>query len=230
MTQIKLTKQLGALKLAVDVELPPQGLTVFFGPSGSGKTSVVNLMSGLMKPDAGYIKVGDHVLFDSEKKFSVPPFKRRIGYIFQEARLFPHLTVRANLNYGYSDGLQIRFDEVVELLGIEHLLARRPHHLSGGEKQRVAIGRSLLTNPNLLLMDEPLSALDELRKEEIIPFIIRVRDEFFTPIIYVTHAMKEVERLANTIVVMKNGEATHHGPQSEILPVLQSARLENVAA
>ena len=220
MTHITLMKQLGELELKVDVELPKQGLTVFFGPSGSGKTSVINMLSGLLKPDAGYIKVGEHTLFDSNNKISIPPYQRRVGYIFQEARLFPHLTVSANLRYGYISNKQIRMDEVVSLLGIGKLLKRRPHHLSGGEKQRVAIGRALLSNPDVLLMDEPLSALDELRKEEIIPFIGRVRDEFFTPIIYVTHSMNEVKRLANNIVVMKHGKAVMNGSASEIIPAL----------
>ncbi len=230
MISIKLDRILGPIHLKVDVELPDQGLTVFFGPSGSGKTSVINILAGLMNPDSGFIKVHDSVLFDSDKKFSMPIYQRRVGYIFQESRLFPHFTVKANLNYGYRQGKQINFDEVVELLGIGHLLNRRPHHLSGGEKQRVAIGRALLTNPDLLLMDEPLSALDELRKEEIIPFIVRIRDEFFTPIVYVTHSRSEVERLANNVVIMKNGLSTHDGSISEILPILKSAKIEDAAA
>jgi molybdate transport system ATP-binding protein len=134
-------------------------------------------------------------------------YERRIGYVFQEARLFPHLTVRSNLRYGHNPDGQIRMDEVVDLLGIAQVLDRRPHYLSGGEKQRVAIGRALLTNPHLLLMDEPLSALDEARKSEIIPFIERVRDEFQTPIFYVTHSRSEVAKLANYVVVLADGRA-----------------------
>jgi molybdate transport system ATP-binding protein len=226
MISISLDKVLGGIHLKVAVELPNSGLTVFFGPSGSGKTSVINLLAGLMKPDKGFIKVHDRVLFDSEKRINVPPYDRRLGYIFQESRLFPHLTVSSNLRYGYQEGKQITFDEVVELLGIGHLLKRRPHHLSGGEKQRVAIGRALLTNPDLLLMDEPLSALDELRKEEIIPFIKRVRDEFYTPIVYVTHSTHEVERLANMVVRMKNGEVHSFGSVEEVLPNLKQAMMK----
>ncbi len=226
MISIILDKVLGGIHLKVDVELPNSGVTVFFGPSGSGKTSVINLLSGMMRPDKGFIKIHDRVLFDSEKRISVPPYERRMGYIFQESRLFPHLTVTGNLRYGYREGGQIVFDEVVELLGVGHLLKRRPHHLSGGEKQRVAIGRALLTNPDLLLMDEPLSALDELRKEEIIPFIKRIRDEFYTPIVYVTHSTQEVERLANNVVVMKNGVVTAFGHVDEILPALKTATMK----
>ena len=226
MISIILDKVLGGIHLKVDVELPNSGVTVFFGPSGSGKTSVINLLSGMMRPDKGFIRIHDRVLFDSEKRISVPPYERRMGYIFQESRLFPHLTVTSNLRYGYREGGQIVFDEVVELLGVGHLLKRRPHHLSGGEKQRVAIGRALLTNPDLLLMDEPLSALDELRKEEIIPFIKRIRDEFYTPIVYVTHSTHEVERLANNVVVMKNGVVTAFGPVGEILPTLKTATMK----
>lgn len=226
MISIILDKVLGGIHLKVDVELPNSGVTVFFGPSGSGKTSVINLLSGMMRPDKGFIKIHDRILFDSEKRISVPPYERRMGYIFQESRLFPHLTVTSNLRYGYREGGQIVFDEVVELLGVGHLLKRRPHHLSGGEKQRVAIGRALLTNPDLLLMDEPLSALDELRKEEIIPFIKRIRDEFYTPIVYVTHSTHEVERLANNVVVMKNGVVTAFGPVGEILPTLKNATMK----
>jgi molybdate transport system ATP-binding protein len=226
MISINLDRKLGGIHLKVDVELPNTGLTVFFGPSGSGKTSVINLLAGLMQPDKGFIRVHDRVLFDSERRISMPPHRRRIGYIFQESRLFPHLSVASNLRYGYREGRQIAFDEIVELLGIGPLLRRRPHHLSGGEKQRVAIGRALLTNPDLLLMDEPLSALDELRKEEIIPFIKRIRDEFFTPIVYVTHSSHEVERLANHVVMMKNGNVTAFGEAAEILPVLNRTALK----
>lgn len=226
MISIALEKVLGGINLNVDVELPNNGLTVFFGPSGSGKTSVVNLLAGLMTPDKGLIKIQDRVIFDSENRISVPPYARRMGYIFQESRLFPHLTVNSNLRYGYRDGHQIRFDEVVELLGIGHLLKRRPHHLSGGEKQRVAIGRALLTNPDLLLMDEPLSALDELRKAEIIPFIKRVRDEFYTPIVYVTHSTHEVESLANTVVMMKNGAVTRFGEAADVMTDIKQAMMK----
>ena len=226
MISIALDRVLGDLHLKVDIEVPNSGLTVFFGPSGSGKTSVVNMLAGLMAPDKGLIKVHDRVLYSSEARISLPPHARRIGYIFQESRLFPHLTVAGNLRYGYRAGHQITLDEVIELLGIGHLLRRRPHHLSGGEKQRVAIGRALLTNPDLLLMDEPLSALDELRKEEIIPFIKRVRDEFYTPIVYVTHSTTEVERLANNVVMMKTGAVAAFGSMEEVLPLLRNGSLK----
>jgi len=158
------------------------GVTALFGDSGAGKTSVINMVAGLISPDEGRIEVNGSLLFDSEKRVHVPPEKRRIGYVFQDGRLFPHLSVRSNLRYGMrlTPGAEhhVPFDEVVRLLGIEHVLGRRPAKLSGGEKQRVAIGRALLTNPSLLLMHEPLASLDGARKAEILPFIARLSKEF----------------------------------------------------
>jgi molybdate transport system ATP-binding protein len=206
MIRIRAVKQLAKIALDVDLTLPDRGLTAVFGRSGSGKTTLINILSGLMDPDAGSISVNGQALYDLERRIKVPVYERRMGYVFQEARLFPHLTVRSNLRYGYNPDGQIRMDEVVGLLGIAQVLDRRPHYLSGGEKQRVAIGRALLTNPHLLLMDEPLSALDESRKNEIIPFIERVRDEFQTPIFYVTHSRAEVAKLANYVVVLADGK------------------------
>lgn len=198
----------------------PSGVTALFGRSGSGKTSVVNAVAGLLKPDAGQIKLGETVLFDADKRISVPVHQRRLGYVFQEGRLFPHLSVRQNLLYGRwfaPRGHGADFDHVVGMLGIDVLLDRRPGRLSGGEKQRVAIGRALLADPHLLLMDEPLAALDEERKAEILPYLERLREETDIPVLYVSHSMAEVARLATTLVLMDNGRVIRAGPASEVL-------------
>ena len=196
-------------------------LTALFGPSGSGKTSLINLIGGLIRPDHGTIAADGRVLVDTSTRKFLPKHKRRIGYVFQDARLFPHMTVRQNLNYGrfftpapdrYGD-----LDGVVDLLGIGHLLDRRPGALSGGEKQRVAIGRALLSSPRLILMDEPLASLDENRKAEIMPYIERLRDETKLPIVYVSHSISEVARLATDMVVLNTGRVAASGPAREIL-------------
>ena len=196
-------------------------LTALFGPSGSGKTSIINLIGGLTRPDRGRIVVDGRVLADSEIRKFLPKHKRRIGYVFQDARLFPHMTVSQNLRYGrWFTPAAERYNDMkhlVELLGIEHLLDRRPDRLSGGEKQRVAIGRALLASPKLLLMDEPLAALDEARKAEILPYIERLRDEIGIPIVYVSHSIGEVARLATDIVVLSGGKVTASGATSEIM-------------
>jgi len=172
------------------------------GPSGAGKTSVLNAIAGLVKPIAGRIDVDGHCLFDSAQQIDEPVHRRRVGYVFQDARLFPHLDVRRNLLYGRHGGRgapRFGFDAVVDLLGIAPLLARRTRNLSGGEAQRVAIGRALLSQPSLLLFDEPLSALDQARREELIPYLQRVRDEIRLPIVYVSHHPEEVRRVADSI-------------------------------
>jgi molybdate transport system ATP-binding protein len=196
-------------------------LTAFFGQSGSGKTSLVNVIGGLIRPDRGRVAVGATTLTDTAAGIFVPTYRRRVGYVFQEGRLFPHLTVRQNLLFGRwfrpSRERKIELETVVDLLGIGHLLHRRPGALSGGEKQRVAIGRALLASPRLLLMDEPLAALDEERKAEILPFIERLRDEANVPIIYVSHSLAEVSRLANSIVVLRNGRMVASGDPAEVL-------------
>lgn len=198
----------------------PAGVTALFGRSGSGKTSVVNAVAGLFKPDAGHIRLGERVLFDSERRISTPVHRRRLGYVFQEGRLFPHLNVRQNLLYGAWFAPRERgadFDRVVATLGVEGLLERRPGALSGGEKQRVAIGRALLAKPRLLLMDEPLAALDEERKAEILPFIERLREETDVPILYVSHSLAEVARLATTLVLIEAGRVIRAGPAADVL-------------
>jgi molybdate transport system ATP-binding protein len=206
-----------------------EGVTALFGPSGAGKTTLVNLLAGLERPDDGRIIVDGRVLFDSTAGIDIPPEHRRIGYVFQEDRLFPHLSVMGNLTYGMN---RIRpaerrhsIEQVVALLGIGDLVERRPLTLSGGEKQRVAIGRALLASPKFLLMDEPLSSLDAERKEEILPFIERLRDEVGVPIVYVSHAIEEVIRLADTMVVLNAGRVAQSGPVETILSRLDTGSL-----
>jgi molybdate transport system ATP-binding protein len=182
-------------------------VTALFGPSGAGKTSIVNAIAGLLTPAQGRIAIGDALLFDSEKAINVPAHKRRVRVVFQESRLFPHLSVRQNLLYGrwiagHATG---KLDEVAQLLGLEDSLARRPRTLSGGERQRVAIGRALLADPMALLLDEPLSSLDEARKQEILPYLERLVGTAKIPILYVSHAREEIERLAGTVVTMDGG-------------------------
>ena len=172
------------------------------GPSGAGKTSVLNAIAGLLRPRAGRIVVDDRVLFDDARRIDLPAHRRRIGYVFQDARLFPHLDVRRNLGYGRharDDVQTFAFDQVVELLGIAPLLARLPANLSGGEAQRVAIGRALLSQPALLLLDEPLSALDQARREDLIPYLQRVRDDLSMPMLYVSHTLDDVRRIADEV-------------------------------
>jgi molybdate transport system ATP-binding protein len=199
------------------------GLVALLGRSGSGKTSTVNAIAGLIKPDRGCVKLGDVVLVDTSQGTFVPCHRRRIGYVFQDGRLFPHLTVRQNLLYGRwfaPRDAGIEFDGVVDLLGIGALLDRRPARLSGGEKQRVAIGRALLANPRLLLMDEPLASLDEARKAEILPYIERLRDQARVPIVYVSHSIAEVARLASTVVLLSEGKVVATGSTIDIMPRL----------
>lgn len=203
------------------------GVTALFGRSGSGKTSVLRIVSGLVKPDEGRIVINGEVLLDTTKGISVPPHRRRLGFVFQEPRLFPHLNVQQNLQYGQwfarSRESLADPDRIIAMLGLEALLARRPGLLSGGEKQRVAIGRALLANPRILLMDEPLSALDEARKAEILPYIERLRDELRLPILYVSHSVAEVARLADRVVAMAEGQVTAIGSASDILGVASLA-------
>ncbi len=199
----------------------PGGLTVLYGRSGSGKTTVVNAAAGLLRPDAGRIQVDDWLLFDTAQKVWLPPHKRRVGYIFQEGRLFPHLTVAQNLRYGRwfapKGATPEPISRVVDMLGLGPLLHRRPAALSGGEKQRVAIGRALLAAPRMILADEPLSALDDARKSEVLPYFERLRDEVEIPILYVTHSAAEVARLATTVVTLEDGCVTGQGTAAEVL-------------
>ena len=205
------TQQLGDLALAIDLDVPMQGITAIFGRSGAGKTSLVNVLSGLSHPDDGYIQLGDRVLFNSQQGIALSVDKRNIGYVFQDARLFPHYTVKGNLNYGVKHADQQHFDDVVNLLGIAPLLSRYPASLSGGEKQRVAIGRALLTKPDMLLMDEPLASLDMPRKQELMPYLEKLAKEVNTPIIYVTHSLDEILRLADSMVMLNQGKVLISG-------------------
>ena len=217
---VSLAHRFGDFALDVAFEAPP-GITVLFGRSGSGKSTVVNAVAGLLTPQRGHITLGDRVLLDTEARRTVPPHRRRLGVVFQEGRLFPHLTVRQNLRYARwfsrdpaesDDGQRI-----IEMLGIGHLLDRRPARLSGGEKQRVAIGRSLLARPELILADEPLSSLDEARKAEILPYFERLRDDVKVPILYVSHSAVEVARLATTVIALQDGRIARQGPALEVL-------------
>jgi molybdate transport system ATP-binding protein len=206
--------------LDVDFTAGP-GITVLLGHSGAGKTTVLNLVAGLQRPDRGRIEANGDVLVDTATRTFVPPHRRRIGLVFQDAQLFPHLTVDQNLSFGrwFARGrpLSLPRDQVVACLGLQDLLSRRPSRLSGGEKQRVSLGRALLSSPRLLLMDEPLSGLDQARRDEILPLIERVRDEFGIPILYVTHARDEARRLADTVLVLERGRLTACGPAAAIL-------------
>lgn len=211
MLALEVERRLGEFRVEAGFRVPAQGVTALFGPSGSGKTSLVNMLAGLLRPQTGRILLEDRVLFDSRAGVDVPPQKRRVGYVFQDGRLFPHLTVRGNLLYGRPRGRGggpdqgLGLEQVVELLGIGHLLGRRPGRLSGGERQRVAIGRALLRRPRLLLMDEPLASLDQGRKQELLPFIQRLARSCDLPIIYVTHSWEEIARLAHTVVTLEGG-------------------------
>ncbi|MEO8557575.1 MAG: molybdenum ABC transporter ATP-binding protein [Rhodospirillales bacterium] len=207
--------------LQADLRLPGNGVTVLFGSSGAGKTSLINCIAGLVTPQRGRIAIGERVLFDAQAGIDLPPERRHVGYVFQDGRLFPHLTVASNLRYGVKHGSgAVAFDEVVELLGIGALLKRRPLTLSGGEKQRVAIGRALLSSPQLLLMDEPLASLDAARRAEILPYLERLRDHFALPIVYVTHDRAEAQRLAAHVVLIRTGQVVQQGAPAEVLPAV----------
>jgi len=214
MLAVAVEKRLGDFTLAVKFDAMA-GATALFGPSGAGKSSVANLIAGLLTPDSGRIALDDTVLFDSAARINVPPHRRRIGYVFQEGRLFPHLTVRRNLDYGrHMNGLARNEAEMrhsVELLDIGHLLDRRPGKLSGGERQRVAIGRALLTRPRLLLLDEPLASLDARRKREILRYLVRLRDDAKVPMLYVSHHAPELKRIATAVVLIQGGRVAAQG-------------------
>lgn len=217
---VTLRHALPGLVLDVDFAAPP-GVTALFGPSGAGKTTVLNAVAGLLRPDEARVTVNGTVLCDTGAGIWLPPHRRRLGVVFQEARLFPHLSVAANLTYGPRvrrerlEGSEV--DRVVAMLGIGALLARRPAALSGGERQRVAIGRALLARPQIMLFDEPLAALDAARKAEILPYLERIRDEAGVPMLYVSHSASEVARLAGTVVVIEAGKVVRAGPAAAVL-------------
>ena len=222
----------------VALNLPSLGTLGIYGPSGAGKSTLLNMIAGLVTPDAGYLKLGDQVVFDAASRINVPIYQRHIGMVFQDSRLFPHLNVEENLRYGYRllapADRRLQFDQIVELLELGPLLAQKPHALSGGQKQRVALGRALLTSPRLLLMDEPLASLDMRLKQHILPFLRRVRTELNIPMIYVSHAIDEILYLTSDIAMIDQGQLIAHGPFNEVMqqtPALnlaQSLGLENV--
>ncbi|EKN4801928.1 TPA: molybdenum ABC transporter ATP-binding protein ModC [Yersinia enterocolitica] len=216
MLELDFSQQLGDLHLQVSTNLPAQGITAIFGLSGAGKTSLINVIGGLTRPQQGKVVLNGRVLVDAEQNIYLPPEKRRVGYVFQDARLFPHYRVMGNLQYGMNPSMRGQFDTIVGLLGIEALLGRFPLTLSGGEKQRVAIGRALLTAPELLLMDEPLASLDLPRKRELLPYLERLAQDVNTPILYVSHSMDEILRLADQVVVMDAGKVCAVGGLEEV--------------
>jgi molybdate transport system ATP-binding protein len=220
MLRVDVTKQLGEFSLQVAFTSDGR-VTGLFGSSGAGKTSLVNLIAGLLRPDRGTIAIDSETLDDTAAQTHVPAWRRRIGYVFQDARLFPHLDVRQNLDYGrrmnrLADD-PVQYKRVTDLLDIGGLLDRRPGQLSGGERQRVALGRALLAQPRLLLLDEPLGSLDEERKEEILPYLVRLRDEAGIPMVYVSHDPDEMRQLATQVVMLKRGRVTAFGGV-EVLP------------
>ena len=221
MLHVQVRKRLGNFIVDVPFSTGAAGVTALFGRSGSGKTSVINMVAGLIVPDEGLIAVNGTKLFDSKQSIDVPPEKRRCGYVFQDGRLFPHLTVKSNLVYGMNlvprAQRYVSYDQVVDLLGIGHLLARRPAKLSGGEKQRVAIGRALLTSPSVMLMDEPLASLDIERKGEVLPFIARLPRELSIPILYVSHSLDEILNLAEMVVLLDAGKVVATGAVKDLM-------------
>ena len=219
MIEINFKKRYPGLAIDVAVSAPEQGITALFGRSGAGKTSIIQAVAGAVRPDEGRIAIGDRIFFDSAQRVDLPIHERRVGYVFQDSRLFPHLNVRRNLLYGFSRASgekRITVDAVVDLLGIGQLLDRRPHNLSGGERQRIAIGRALLSQPKLLLMDEPLSSLDPPRKAELLPYIEGLKHEFGLPILYISHAFNEVARIADHLIIVDGGRIVRSGPLLEV--------------
>ena len=216
MLELNFSQTLGTHRLQVAESLPASGITAVFGVSGAGKTSLINAISGLTRPEQGRIVLNDRVLYDAEKKICLPPEKRRVGYVFQDARLFPHYNVLGNLRYGMAKSMAGQFDKLVALLGIEQLLERLPGGLSGGEKQRVAIGRALLTAPELLLLDEPLASLDIPRKRELLPYLQRLAREINIPVLYVSHSLDEILHLADQVMVLEAGVVKAFGNLEDV--------------
>jgi molybdate transport system ATP-binding protein len=237
MLRVSAVKKRDGFVLRADFEVPTPGVVALFGRSGCGKTTLVNIISGLLAPDEGRIQLDDAVLTDTATGVSIPTEQRRIGYVFQDARLFPHLNVRSNLRYGLKRSAAWRsarpatggataligFDEIVSLLGLANLLDRRPHQLSGGERQRVGLGRALLSQPRLLLLDEPLASLDGPRREEVLPYLETLRERLALPMVYVSHQFEEVLRLATHVVLMDSGRVVAQGTLEEVslLPELR---------
>ena len=221
MLSVNITKAFGSFRLETQFEVEEGSITAIFGKSGAGKTSTINAIAGLTRPDVGVIQIGNTTLFDQNLRINLPIYKRQIGYVFQDDRLFPHMTVRNNLIYGTPKNRDVanslNLTDITGLLELAPLLERRPRTLSGGEKQRVAIGRALLSNPKLLLMDEPLASIDVQHRFEILPFIQRVREKTGITIIYVTHALEEVIFIADQIILLSEGQVTAQGTVEEIM-------------
>ncbi len=219
MLSVAVTKRRGSFSLDASFELPTPGVVALFGRSGCGKSTLVNVIAGLLHADTGRVALDDKVLLDTERQAYVPPERRRIGYVFQDARLFPHMTVAANLNYGKgraSAHPYVDLDTVAALLDLGSLMDRRTHQLSGGERQRVAIGRALLSQPSLLLLDEPLASLDTARRDEVLPYLETLRDQLAVPMVYVSHNFDEVLRLATYVVLMDSGKTIAQGGVGEM--------------
>ncbi len=215
MFEIKAHLQRGEFQLDVDIRAPSSGVLALFGRSGSGKTTLAHIVAGLLRPTHGRIAIDDTIYEDTPSRRFIRPEQRRIGYVFQDARLFPHLNVASNLRYGQRRATSKQqaghWEHVVHLLGLQSLLHRRVHELSGGERQRVALGRALLARPRLLILDEPLASLDAARRNEVLPYLERLRDEFAVPIIYVSHDFDEVMRLADHVVLLERGSVAAQG-------------------
>jgi molybdate transport system ATP-binding protein len=234
---LSLSCALHSFTLAVEARCP-YPVTAIFGPSGAGKTTLLNLVAGLRRPDWGEIRLGDDVLFSSEKGLDLSPEQRRVGYVFQDDLLFPHLSAAGNLRYGHDllppAQRRFAFDQIAELLELGPLLERRPHQLSGGERQRVALGRALLASPRLLLMDEPLSSLDQGLKSRIIPYLRHIRSELGIPILYVSHSVAEILELTGQVIFLDRGEVVAQGDffhlahHPRVLPLVEEHGFENV--
>lgn len=220
MIELKIKQKLGQFSLDIDTQIPSSGICAIFGRSGSGKTSIINAISGLTTPDEGYIQIGDSVTFDSKQKTNLPPHKRNIAYVFQDARLFPHMRVEKNLLYGCKNkkdpSAQSLLAEIIQLLDLAPLLTRYPVQLSGGEKQRVAIGRALLTQPTLILMDEPTAALDLPRKKELLSYLTKLATKMKIPVLYVSHQLDEVLQLADHLLLIEKGRVLANGALDEV--------------
>lgn len=220
MLRLSVTKRWDGFELSARLDAPTPGIVALFGRSGCGKTTLINIISGLLAPDEGRVELDGVVLTDTREHVAIAVERRRIGYVFQDSRLFPHLGVLANLRYGLRRAPRgsgaIALDEVLALLGLEPLLGRRPYQLSGGERQRVALGRALLSQPRLLLLDEPLAALDAARREEVLPYLERLRDRLSIPMVYVSHQLEEVLRLATHVALMEAGGIVAAGTLSDI--------------
>ena len=237
MLRLRLKHQLADFALDLDLECH-YPVTAVYGSSGAGKTSLLNIVSGLLRPDAGEIAIDDQVLFSSDKRINLPPEKRDIGYVFQQDLLFPHLNVEGNLCYGRdllpTSAQRFELAQIIDLLEIGPLLNRRPANLSGGERQRVALGRALLSSPRLLLMDEPLASLDQGLKSRIIPYLRHIRDDLQIPILYVSHSVAEILELTGQVIVLDQGQAVAHGDffkiatHPNVLPLVEEHGFENV--